>query len=115
MEDVQIQKAITETDGLNCVYLIFYTNDPEQLLDAMQEAIKSTVREHANDDSYSNVVNLVIALTPVIKLNQELLEEQLNSMLPFFNEQFVELDAGPKSGEPFKFVYALEEDKPVSF
>ena len=114
MNNVNVQKAISESEGLSQITLLFYSIEPEPLIDAVQEAIKSTVNEHAKDESFSNKIRLVIALTPEIKLNLGIFEEQFGGMIPFFNEQFVQVDAGPRDGEPFELTFEFQEDEPVA-
>ena len=114
MENTVVNKVRSNKDGQDCITLMFYTSDPEELIEEMQEVMKNTVREHNRESCLSRTVSIIVALTPEIQLNKDILVEQLNGMLPFYNEQFLEKNIGPAEGNSFEFVYSIEEDKPVN-
>lgn len=109
-EQIQIQEAtFDEADG-KTVHLLFNTEDPELLLNAIQQTSRQVAQEYNDNTDYSGRIIIVIAMTETLKLNRELLIEQLEGMIPFLNNQLQTLQLGPASTTHFELSYKLDEE-----
>ncbi|MDY7075921.1 MAG: hypothetical protein SXV54_03255 [Chloroflexota bacterium] len=107
---ISLQEAVTEDPDGKTLHLLFYTEDPQLLLDAIQQSVRRLVQTQAGNGELSGRIIAVIALTPTLKANRGLLTEQMEGMVPFLNAQIRDLGLGPRQGLCFELSYRWETD-----